>query len=186
VINGLSDLEHPCQALADFQTLKEQKGTLAGLKLAFVGDGNFNMANSLMFLSAKVGVNLSIACPPIYAPAEEILKKALSFAKESGSSIKITDNPKEAVHEADAVYTDAWTSPGQEEERSERLKAFAQYQVNLELLKNAKPDASIMHCLPAHRGEEITSDVLDGPQSIVFDQAENRLHVQKAILSLVL
>jgi len=185
VVNGLSEVEHPCQALADFQTLVEYKGNLPGLKLAYVGDGN-NMAHSLMLLSAKLGVHFTIACPENYAPDQEIWKKTLKFAQQTGSVISITDDPKQAVADADAVYTDTWTSMGQEEESAKREKAFANYQVNAQLLKGAKPDASVMHCLPAHRGMEVTSDVLDGPQSIVFDQAENRLHAQKAILSLVL
>jgi ornithine carbamoyltransferase len=185
VVSGLSDVEHPCQALADFQTLAEHKGALPGLKLAYVGDGN-NMAHSLMLLAAKVGVNFSIACPDKYAPDQEIWKKTLKFAQETGSVISITDDPKQAVADADAVYTDVWTSMGQEAESAQREKDFVHYQLNSKLLKEAKPDATVMHCLPAHRGVEITSEVLDGPQSIVFDQAENRLHAQKAILSLVL
>jgi ornithine carbamoyltransferase len=185
VINALCDIEHPCQALADFQTLAEHKGTLPGLKLAYVGDGN-NMAHSLMLLAAKVGVHFSIACPDKYAPNQEIWKKTLKFAQQTGAVISITEDPKQAVAGADAIYTDVWASMGQEEESAQREKDFAHYQVNAKLLKEAKPDANVMHCLPAHRGLEVTSDVLDGPHSIVFDQAENRLHAQKAILSLVL
>jgi len=185
VVNGLSDVEHPCQALADFQTIMEHKGTLPGLKLAYVGDGN-NMVNSLVLLAAKVGTNFAIACPEKYAPCKDIWQKALKIAEQTGSVITITDDPKEAVAGADALYTDVWTSMGQEEESAERRVAFANYQVNAALLKLAKPDAIVMHCLPAHRGDEITGDVLDGAQSVVFDQAENRLHAQKAVLSLVL
>jgi ornithine carbamoyltransferase len=185
VVNGLSDVEHPCQALADFQTLLENKGKLKGLKLSYVGDGN-NVAHSLVLLAAKVGANFAIACPEKYSPCKDIWKKALKIAEQSGSVITMTDDPKQAVANADAVYTDVWTSMGQEDESAERLKAFAHYQVNLKLLKEAKSDAIVMHCLPAHRGDEITAEVLDGPQSVVFDQAENRLHAQKAILSLVL
>ncbi|WP_354673121.1 ornithine carbamoyltransferase [Capsulimonas corticalis] len=185
VINGLSDREHPCQALADFQTLGERKGRLAGLKMTYVGDGN-NVAHSLMLLAAKVGVDFTIACPKGYEPDEALWQVALGCAAETGATLTITDNVTEGVRDADAVYTDVWTSMGQEEETAERLKIFAPFQVNAELVALAKPDALVMHCLPAHRGEEITADVLEGPQSVVFDQAENRLHAQKAVMSLVL
>jgi ornithine carbamoyltransferase len=185
VINGLCDMEHPCQALADFQTLAESKDSLKGLTLAFVGDGN-NVAQSLMLLAAKVGTNFTIACPKDYCPNPRYLELAKACAKETGASIKVTHDPTDGVTGADAVYTDAWYSMGQEAECEARAKVFTPFQVNAKLLKHAKPDAVVMHCLPAHRGDEITSDVLDGPQSVVFDQAENRLHAQKAIISLIL
>ncbi len=185
VVNGLSDREHPCQALADFQTLAERKGALAGLKLAYVGDGN-NVAHSLALLAAKVGAHFSLSCPPGYEPDTEIWQAALAFAAQTGAVLTLTHDPAEGVAEADAVYTDVWASMGQEEETDARALVFAPFQVNSALMSHAKPDALVMHCLPAHRGEEITADVLDGPQSVVFDQAENRLHAQKAVLSLVL
>jgi ornithine carbamoyltransferase len=185
VINGLSDLLHPCQAMADFLTLKEKKRELSGLKLAYVGDGN-NVAHSLIFAASKCGVNMSIATPQGYEPKEEIVKLARQNIEESGGSIEVTNNPKEAVKEADAVYTDVWASMGQEKEREKRLKIFPPYQVNKELMSLAKEDAIFMHCLPAHRGEEVTDDVIDSPQSVVFDQAENRLHIQKAIMVILM
>ncbi len=185
VINGLSDIEHPCQALADFQTLLEQKGKLEGLKLAYIGDGN-NVAHSLMLTAAKMGVHFTIGCPEKYAPNSSIWQEALSCAKITGAKITMTESCMDAAVDADAIYTDVWTSMGQENEIKERAHAFADFQVNAQLLSVAKPDALIMHCLPAHRGEEITSEVLDGPQSVVFEQAENRLHAQKALLSLIL
>ena len=185
VVNGLSDIEHPCQALADFQTLLENKGKLQGLKLAYVGDGN-NVAHSLMLLATKLGTDFSIACPAKYSPNENIWQQALTFARLTGSKISITGEPKEAVSDADAIYTDVWTSMGQEEESAERAKAFADFQVNESLLKYAKSDAIVMHCLPAHRGEEIDAETLESSRSVVFDQAENRLHTQKSLLSLIL
>jgi ornithine carbamoyltransferase len=185
IVNGLSDLEHPCQALADIQTLHEKKGKLQGLKIAYIGDGN-NVAHSLMLLAAKLGIDFTIACPGNFAPDENIWKKALSIATRSGAKVEMTEKPKDALSNADAVYTDVWTSMGQEDESEKRAKIFARYQLNSSLLKHAKPDAIVMHCLPAHREQEITSEVLDGPQSVVFDQAENRLHLQKAVLSLIL
>ena len=185
VINGLSDREHPCQAFADFQTLAERKGELAGLTLAYVGDGN-NVAHSLMLLAAKVGTHFRLACPEGYVPNEELWQTALGFASETGAVLTMTHDPAEAVTDADAVYTDVWASMGQEEEAAARAQIFVPFQVNAALMARAKPDALVMHCLPAHRGEEITAEVLDGPQSVVFDQAENRLHAQKAILALVL
>jgi ornithine carbamoyltransferase len=185
VINGLSDQEHPCQAIADFQTIIERKGSCKGLKLAYVGDSN-NVSNSLMLAASALGTHFALACPRHYEPNASIWMKAVKRAEESGSTIVLTQDPIEAVAGADAIYTDVWTSMGQEEESAKREKAFADYQVNLELIKHAKPDALIMHCLPAHRGLEITADVIDGPQSVIFDQAENRLHAQKAILALVL
>ena len=185
VINGLSDREHPCQAFADFQTLAERRGELAGLTLAYVGDGN-NVAHSLMLLAAKVGTHFRLACPEGYAPNPELWQAALGFASETGAVLTLTHDPAEAVTDADAVYTDVWASMGQEDEAAARAQIFAPFQVNAALMAHARPDALVMHCLPAHRGEEITADVLDGPQSVVFDQAENRLHAQKAILALVL
>lgn len=185
VISGLSDLEHPCQALADFQTLVEHKGDLNGKKLAFVGDGN-NVAHSLMLLAAKFGMNFALACPPGYEPDSDILARAQAEAIANAALVAVTSNPQAAVDGADAVYTDVWTSMGQEDEHAHRAQVFAPYQVNSALMACAKPDAIVLHCLPAHRGEEITNDVLDGPQSAVFDQAENRLHAQKAVLALVL
>jgi ornithine carbamoyltransferase len=185
VINGLSDREHPCQAFADFQTLAERKGNLSGLTLAYIGDGN-NVAHSLMLLAAKVGTHFRLACPEGYEPDKELWEIALRFADASGAILTLTHDPVAGVRDADAVYTDVWASMGQEEETAERAIIFAPFQVNAALMTHAKPDALIMHCLPAHRGEEITAEVLDGPQSVVFDQAENRLHAQKAVLALVL
>ena len=185
VINGLSDREHPCQAFADFQTLAERKGALPGLTMAYVGDGN-NVAHSLMLLAAKVGTHFRLACSEGYEPNPELWQIALGFAAETGAILTLTHNPAEGVKNADAIYTDVWASMGQEDEAAERAQIFAPFQVNAALMAHARPDALVMHCLPAHRGEEISAEVLDGPQSVVFDQAENRLHAQKAILSLVL
>ncbi len=185
VINGLSDLEHPCQALADFQTILELKINLAELKIVFVGDGN-NVANSLMLLASKLGVDFIVACPPGYEPDETIVSKARQYAQTNSASIEITNDLAEAVSHADVIYTDTWTSMGQEEEAEKRRKIFASYQINSDVVKLAKADAIVMHCLPAHRGEEITDEVMDGPQSVVLTQAENRLHAQKAVLSLIL
>ncbi len=185
VINGLSDKEHPCQAFADFQTLAERKGDLAGLTLAYVGDGN-NVAHSLALLAAKVGTHFRLACPEGYEPDAQLWQAALGFALETGAVLTLTHDPTEGVRDADAVYTDVWASMGQEDETAERAQIFAPFQVNAALMAHAKPNALVMHCLPAHRGAEITAEVLDGPNSVVFDQAENRLHAQKAILSLVL
>lgn len=181
VINGLTDDYHPCQVLADLMTLYEKKGSLEGKKLAYVGDGN-NMTHSLMIGCAKLGVNCSIASPKGYEPKQSIVEKAKKFAKETGAKIEITNDPKEAVIGADAVYTDVWTSMGWEDEQQERLNAFAGFQVNAELMSKAEHDAVFLHCLPAHRGEEVSAEVIDGPQSVVFDEAENRLHVQKALM----
>ncbi|MCK4329383.1 ornithine carbamoyltransferase, partial [candidate division WOR-3 bacterium] len=172
VINGLSDLEHPCQVLADMFTIWEKRGTFSNIKLAWVGDGN-NVCNSLIIASKILKFYLSISTPRGYEPNKKFTNT---------SSIYVTNDPLDAVKEADIIYTDVWTSMGQEMEREERLKKFKEFQVNNSLLKKAKSDCLIMHCLPAHRGEEITDDVIDGPQSIVFDQAENRLHAQKALL----
>ncbi|ADP76854.1 ornithine carbamoyltransferase [Methanothermus fervidus DSM 2088] len=180
VINGLTDEEHPCQALADMQTIKEYKGGF-NIKLAFVGDGN-NVCNSLILISSILGIDISVASPKGYEPSNKIVNKALKIAKKTGAKINITSDAIEAVKGADVVYTDVWISMGQENERKTRLKAFKKYQVNKKLMSHAKEDAIFMHCLPAVRGEETTSDVIDGPNSVVWDQAENRLHTQKAIL----
>ena len=185
VINALTDLLHPCQALADLMTVYEKKGKLAGLKMAYLGDGN-NMAHSLMIACSKVGMHFSIGCSPGYEPNEEILAMAKQNALSSGSVIEITYDPKEAIKDADVVYTDVWSSMGQEEEFEERQKALSPYQVNSELFSHAKQDAIFEHCLPAHRGEEVTGEIIDGPNSVVFDEAENRLHVQKAVMALLM
>jgi ornithine carbamoyltransferase len=185
VINALSDVEHPCEALADFFTLKEKFDDLRGLRLAYVGDGN-NVAHSLLLTAACLGSNIIIACPPGYEPKPEIVGRALVIAARTGATIQITNDPMAAVAGADAVYTDVWASMGQEHESEQRRVIFAPYQVNESLMALAEPHAVFMHCLPAHRGEEVSAGVMDSPQSIVFDQAENRLHVQKAILLLLL
>ncbi|WP_226000501.1 ornithine carbamoyltransferase [Paenibacillus sp. BJ-4] len=181
VINGLSDLAHPCQVLADYQTLYEQKGKLKGLKLAYIGDGN-NMAHSLLIGGAKLGVHVSIASPAGYEPDPSVVAACREIAKQTGSEIVITQSPQEAVKDADAIYTDVWASMGFEEEQKERELAFADFQVNEELVQLAKPDYLFLHCLPAHRGEEVSAGVIDGPNSVIFDEAENRLHAQKALL----
>ncbi len=185
VINGLTDLLHPCQVLSDLFSIKEKKQNLEGLKLAYIGDGN-NMAHSIMFGGAKMGMHVVICSPSGFEPDPEITRLSRLDATKTGASINILDNPVEAVRTADVIYTDVWASMGQESEHEERLKSFSEYQVNGTLLENAKEDVLVMHCLPAHRGEEITDEVIDGPRSIVFDQAENRLHVQKAIMALVM
>jgi len=185
VINALSDLEHPCQALADLLTIYEKKKDLEGLTLAFIGDGN-NAANSLILAATLTGMNFRIASPTDYTIQEEILNIAQGYAHETGATILCTEEPGQAVNDADVVYTDTWTSMGQEAETERRRQAFAGYQVNKELMALAKKDAIFMHCLPAHRGEEVTDDILDSQQSAVFDQAENRLHAQKALLAQIL
>jgi len=186
VINGLSDKWHPCQILGDLLTVKEVKGGLEGLKLAYVGDGN-NVCNTLLVGCSKVGMNVSVACPEGYEPLPEAVEWARRNAEETGSKIEILRSPEEAVRDADIIYTDVFVSMGFEAERAERLRAFLpRYQVNSRLMGMAKKNAVFMHCLPARRGEEVTDDVLDGPQSIVLDQAENRLHSQKALLYLML
>jgi ornithine carbamoyltransferase len=182
VINALSDLEHPCQALADIMTIQEKKGKLKGLNLAFIGDGN-NVANSLLLAAAQTGINFRIASPPDYKVNDEILKVAKEFAAHSGSQILLTEEPEHAVKDAAVVYTDVWTSMGQEVEAGKRRKAFARYQVDARLLSLAKKDVIFMHPLPAHHGEEVAMGLLDSPCSVVFDQAENRLHLQKALLA---
>ena len=185
VINALSDLYHPCQALADVLTLKEHFGDFAGLKLAFCGDGN-NVAHSLMLTAARLGIDFAIATPHGYEPNPEIVAQADGLAAVSGSTLQLTDSAAEAVDGAHAVYTDVWTSMGQEKEAGKRRKAFAPYQVNDELFAMARPDAVFMHCLPAHREEEVTDAVIEHSRSVVFDQAENRLHAQKALLLMML
>jgi len=185
VINGLTDLLHPCQALADLFTIMEKKGKLAGRKLAFVGDGN-NVAHSLMIACAKMGMHFTLGCPKGYEPNPAVVAQAREDAAETGSEIQILHDPVAAVADADAIYADVWTSMGQEAEKEERLAKFAPYQINGDLVSHAKADHLVMHCLPAHRGEEITDDVLDGPNSVVLDEAENRLHVQKAIMALTM
>jgi ornithine carbamoyltransferase len=181
VINGLTLREHPCQALADLFTIREQFGRFEGVVLAFVGDGN-NVYHSLALLGATLGIEVRLAHPPGYAPNPRIVERAEALAAATGGRIVFARDPAEVVAGASVVYTDAWTSMGQEAETEERRDAFAGFQVNAELLANAGPEAIVMHCLPAHRGEEITSAVMDGPQSVIFDQSENRLHVQKALL----
>ena len=181
VINGLTDLHHPCQTLGDLLTIRERKGKLRGLKVAWVGDGN-NVCNSLLLGCSLVGTNVSAACPRGYQPPAEIVELTWKNAAKSGVKIEIGNDPKASVAGADVVYTDVFVSMGMEKERKQRLKAFRGYQVNSGLLKLAKADAIFMHCLPARRGEEVTDEVIDGPQSVVFDQAENRLHAQKALL----
>jgi ornithine carbamoyltransferase len=185
IINALSDQEHPCQALADMLTLRERYGTLNGLHLAYVGDGN-NVCHSLMLMSAMLGLHMTVACPPDYQPHPDMVARSEHLAAASGTTIAITSNPQEAANNANAVYTDVWASMGQEHEAARRRAVFQPYQVNAALMALAKPDAVVMHCLPAHRGEEITADVLEGTQSVVFDQAENRLHVQKALIMTLL
>jgi ornithine carbamoyltransferase len=181
VVNALSDKFHPCQALADFFTLEEKFGSVRGFKLAYVGDGN-NVCHSLIFLAARLGVNIRIATPANYAPDADVLADAKRVAKETRSKIELFTNPAEAVAGAQAVYTDSWTSMGFEAEEKIRRSIFKSYQVNRKLMEQAAEDAVFMHCLPAHRGAEVTDDVLDGPSSIVLDQSENRMYVQKAIL----
>jgi ornithine carbamoyltransferase len=185
VINALSDRFHPCQAYADFFTLRERYGTLRGLKLAYAGDGN-NVCHSLMTVAARVGARLRIATPAGYEPDASIVTDERQAARETGGTVEIFHSPEEAVAGAQAVYTDVWASMGQEDEAAARAKIFAPFQVNDALMKQAAPDALFMHCLPAHRGAEVTDSVMDSPRSIVFDQAENRLHVQKAILLMLL
>ncbi|MGJ7919573.1 ornithine carbamoyltransferase [Neobacillus sp. LXY-4] len=181
VINGLTDLAHPCQALADLQTVFEVKGKFTGLKIAYIGDGN-NVAHSLMVACAKVGMDISVATPQGYEPDAAITEAVLGYAAESGANVVITNDPVAAIKDADVVYSDVWTSMGQEEENEIRLKAFNGFQINDALVANAKPDYIFLHCLPAHREEEVTASVIDGPNSLVFEQAGNRLHAQKALL----
>jgi len=182
VINGLTDLLHPCQILTDIFTVIEKKGAYEGIKVAYVGDGN-NVANSWINAAVKLPIKLNLACPEGYDPEPEIFKRAVN---ESKLGVDLYRNPADAVKGADVIYTDVWASMGQEDEHEERVKVFQNYQINEKLVERAARDAIIMHCLPAHRGEEITTTVIDGPRSIIFDQAENRLHVQKAILEILM
>ncbi len=185
VINGLTDLYHPCQALADLETIAENKGELKGLKIAYVGDGN-NVAHSLVVAAAHVGADIAVATPVGYEPNAEIIAKAQKIAKENGSIVTVTHDPIAAVKNADAVYADVWTSMGQEEESAKRLVDFKDYQINDQLVAHAKSDYMFLHCLPAHREEEVATSVIDGPNSYIFEQAENRLHAQKAVLVSIL
>jgi len=185
VINGLTDLSHPCQAFTDYMTIYEQKGRLQGLKIAYIGDGN-NMAHSLMVGAAKFGMHIAIASPENYDPDEEVKAIALDAARHTGAQYTHHRDPREAVADADVVYTDVWASMGFEAEQVARMQAFKDYQVNADLVKHAKSDYLFMHCLPAHRDEEVTADVIDGRNSIVFDQAENRMHAQKAIMAAIM
>jgi ornithine carbamoyltransferase len=181
IINGLTDYSHPCQAMADYLTMRECKGPLAGKKLAYVGDGN-NVSNSLMFAGARLGVHVAVATPQGYEPKPEVTEWATREGKKTGATCLVTNDPAEAAKGADAVYTDVWASMGQEGEAEGRKKIFRPYQVNEALMRHAKSDAIFMHCLPAHRGDEVTDAVIDAPCSVVFQEAENRLHAQKAIM----
>lgn len=181
VINALTDLSHPCQAMADFQTLREHKGALSGLKLAYVGDGN-NVCHSLMLAAARGGTRMAVATPAGYEPNPDVVSLAREDGRDTGFTLTLTQSAEEAVSGADAVYTDVWASMGQEAEKEKRASIFAPYQVNGRLMAHAKPDTLFMHCLPAHRGDEVTDEVIDSPNSVVYDEAENRLHAQKAIL----
>jgi ornithine carbamoyltransferase len=181
IINGLTDLLHPCQVLADLETIREHKGRLRGLKLAYLGDGN-NMANSLLHGAAKVGMDIAVATPAAYACDAACVAEARAAAAVSGSAVIITDDPRLAIRDADVVYTDTWVSMGQEREKEARIRQFGAYQVNADLMSLARPDVIFLHCLPAYRGFEVTDEVIDGPHSVVFDEAENRLHAQKAVL----
>lgn len=181
VINGLTDLYHPCQALADLLTVYEIKGKFKGLKMVYVGDGN-NVAHSLMIGSVMVGMDFTLATPAGYEAAPQIIEMAKGISEQTGAKLEFVENPQEAVKGADFIYTDVWTSMGQEDEAEARLKAFAPYQVNEQLMALANPECKFMHCLPAHRGEEVSGEVMDGEASVVFQQAENRMHAQKAVL----
>ncbi len=181
IINGLTDLHHPCQALADMLTIMEKKGSLEGVRLAYIGDGN-NVANSLLEASAMMGIHLTVACPKGYEPDSRVYEKAVS----ANPALRVVSDPKEAAKDADVLYTDVWISMGQEREVERRRMTFRNYQINMELLSLSKPDSIVMHCLPAHRGEEITADVIESDRSVVFDQAENRLHTQKALLEMLI
>ena len=182
VINGLTDLLHPCQLLSDLFTIIEKRGTYEGLKVAYIGDGN-NMANSWINAAAKLPFHLDLACPDGYDPDAAILKRGIA---EAPAGVVLHRDPAEAVRDADVVYTDVWVSMGQEAEREEKMKRFQGYQVNRALIDRAKKDVLVMHCLPAHRGEEITAEVIDGPRSVIIDEAENRLHVQKAVMAILM
>src|ERR1019366_9566863 len=185
VVNALSNLWHPCQALADMQTLRERFGTARGLKLAFVGDGN-NVAHSLMLNAARLGMDFALATPAKYGPSAAVIEEGRKMNARSGGALLVTSDPAEAARDAQAIYTDVWASMGAENEAAERRTAFADYQVDEELFQHAGPNAVFMHCLPARRGEEVTDAVMESPRSVVFDQAENRLHAQKALLLMLL
>jgi ornithine carbamoyltransferase len=185
VINGLSDFTHPCQGLGDLFTIYEKKGRLSGLKLAYVGDGN-NVAHSLLYGCSKVGMNITLACPGGHEPNPEVVSEAKKEGRRNGCQVNVTHDPKEAVRGADIIYTDVWASMGKEKEHEQRVKMFRPFQVNRKLVKEAREDYLFMHCLPAHRGEEVTDDVADSKNSVIFDQAENRLHTQKALMALVI
>ncbi|MBZ5566900.1 MAG: ornithine carbamoyltransferase [Acidobacteriia bacterium] len=181
IINGLTDFSHPCQAMADFLTMREVKGRVAGLKVAFIGDGN-NVAHSLMFAGAQLGARVWVATPLGYEPSGEAVTWARERGQQTGATITLTNDPLEAATDADVIYTDVWASMGQEAETEQRKRIFLPYQVNTELFAHAKHDATFLHCLPAHRGDEVTDAVIDSPNSVVFQEAENRLHIQKAIM----
>jgi ornithine carbamoyltransferase len=185
VVNALSDYSHPCQALADLQTIRERKQRLAGLRLAYLGDGN-NVAHSLLFAGSKVGMHVAMATPVGYEPIPQVVRRATEIAAATGGSVELTHDPETAAKGADVVYTDVWASMGKELEHGERALIFKPYQLSTDILAVASPDVVVLHCLPAHRGEEIAAEVMDGPNSAVFDQAENRLHTQKALLSWLL
>ncbi|MGZ3557702.1 MAG: ornithine carbamoyltransferase [Thermodesulfobacteriota bacterium] len=185
VINGLSDFTHPCQGLADLFTIYEKKGFLSGLKLAYVGDGN-NVAHSLLYGCSKVGMTITLACPRGHEPSPTVVSEAREEGRRSGCKVNVTNDPREAVRGADIIYTDVWASMGKEKEHEQRVKIFKPFQVNGMLVKEAKKDYLFMHCLPAHRGEEVTDEVADSKNSVIFDQAENRLHTQKALMALIM
>ncbi|MEA2497942.1 MAG: ornithine carbamoyltransferase [Actinomycetota bacterium] len=181
VVNALSDFSHPCQALADLQTIAEKKGELRGLTIAYIGDGN-NVAHSLMFGGVKLGMEVRVACPPGYEPFPQVVDRCAEIARETGGKVTVTSDPVAAATGADVLYTDVWTSMGQEDQAGQRENVFEGFQVNYDLIDRAGDDVLVMHCLPAHRGQEISADAIDGPHSVVWDQAENRLHAQKALL----
>jgi ornithine carbamoyltransferase len=185
VINGLSDQYHPCQIVADLFTIRERFKTLAKINMAYIGDGN-NVLNSMLYGASKVGANLAIATPRGYEPSEEILKDIKLICKETGSKITLSNNPFTAIKNAHAIYTDVWVSMGQEKQREQRLRDFQPFQINGAIISKAPKDTVVMHCLPAHRNEEITDEAIESPRSVIFDQAENRLHTQKALLYLLL
>jgi ornithine carbamoyltransferase len=185
VINGLSDYSHPCQVLADLFTVYEKKGKLSGLKLAYVGDGN-NVAHSLIYGCSKMGMTVVLGCPKGYEPDSQVVARGKEEAKRNGCEVVVTNDPKEAVKGADAIYTDVWASMGKEKEQEERVKIMKPYQVNRDLVRLAKEDYIFMHCLPAHRGEEVTNEVADSRNSVIFDEAENRMHTQKALMALTM
>jgi ornithine carbamoyltransferase len=185
VINGLTDFSHPCQIIADMLTIRDKKKALQGITVAYIGDGN-NVCNSWLFGAPKMEMNIRVASPKGYEPDRAVVEKAAGFAAASKTQVAITNSPQDAASGADVIYTDVWTSMGQEDESNKRVKDFAGFQINSALVKLAKHDCLVMHCLPAHRGEEITDEVIDGPNSVVFDEAENRLHAQKGILALIM